>query len=166
MDSNGNGIIRFKLPLSDDDPWGVSAGWCSGCLIVMLCIRGLEFKGRATLTLTIPCATDSVLKPTSPMMQETPAKKPENLFFRLVIVAGVVFTVTVLAMVVTAIKPTGSPIQKFVDAHAMKMIVVEVAVTLLLGFLALAVDRRRQLTELTEDAAATSADQPTETTDV
>lgn len=99
-------------------------------------------------------------------MQEPPPKRSENLFFRLAVIAGSVFAVTVLAMIVTVIKPTGSPLHKFLDEHAMKLIVGEVVATLVMGLLALTVDRHRQLAEMNADDAAAPDCDTSENTDV
>ncbi len=64
-----------------------------------------------------------------------------NLFFRLVIVAGCVFLVTIFALVATIFGDPESPVARFLNKHGGTLIAAEVAATLLLGLLAMAVDR-------------------------
>ena len=66
-----------------------------------------------------------------------------NPFFRLVIGAVVVFIVTILAILATIFGETNAPIQRFLSEFGGLLIGGEVAFILLVGLLALAVDRRR-----------------------
>ena len=70
--------------------------------------------------------------------------KPErfNPFFRLVIVSAGFFVVTILALTATIFGETNSPVPRFLIRYGGTLIAVEVLVTLVVGLLALAVDRR------------------------
>ena len=73
--------------------------------------------------------------------------KPErvNPFFRLVIVASAIFIITIFALVAATFGGSESPASKFINAYAGTMFAVEVGVVLVLGLLALVVDRRQIL---------------------
>ena len=59
----------------------------------------------------------------------------------MVLFSAAVFVFTILAMVAVMFSDPRAPVAQFFDAHAGRLIAAEVIVTLLVGFLALAVDR-------------------------
>lgn len=73
--------------------------------------------------------------------------RPEslNFFYRLVIVSGALFVLTILGLVATMFGDPHSPVNRFLNQYGGLLIGVEVALTLLLTLLALAVDRRQTL---------------------
>jgi hypothetical protein len=80
----------------------------------------------------------------SPAPKETTSPEPasaRNPFFAMVLFSASIFILTILAMVAVIFSDPRAPVARFFEAHAGRLIVAEVAVTLALGFLALAVDR-------------------------
>ncbi len=79
--------------------------------------------------------------------------KPDRLnpFFRLVVVASAIFIMTIFALVAATFGGSASPASQFINAYAGTMFAVEVAVVLVLGLLALAVDRRQILRDQPSD---------------
>ncbi len=80
----------------------------------------------------------------------TPPKRA-SLLFQLTAFSSVLFIVTVLALVATVFGDQAAPAAKQLNRHAGKLIVIEVAATLLLGFAAMTQDRRQTLAECDED---------------
>ena len=70
---------------------------------------------------------------------------PVSLFFRLVIGAAALFIVTVLAIVAAVFSDPSAPAVQFLDQHGGTILEIEVIATLLIGFLALAIDRWQTL---------------------
>jgi len=73
------------------------------------------------------------------------AEGAPNPLFRLVIVATVAFLLTILLLLATTFSPSGSPSRQVLDRYGMKLIGIELAVILISGFLAMALDRRQTL---------------------
>jgi hypothetical protein len=67
-----------------------------------------------------------------------------NVFYRLLIPVVGLFVLTVFAMIASAFAGSGGSL---LDQHAVAIILVEVAATLVIGLLAMLVDRRRMLRE-------------------
>lgn len=80
--------------------------------------------------------------------------KPASLLFRLTAVAAGVFVVTILALIAIVIGNSQSPGARWLNRNAGSVFAVEVAVILVLGFAAMAQDRKQTLRE------RNSADQP------
>jgi hypothetical protein len=74
-----------------------------------------------------------------------------NLFFRLTTFVGAVFVVTILALVATVFSDPRAPSVQFLSAHGTTLVVWEVAAILVLGLLAMMLDRWRSLRELKRD---------------
>ena len=66
-----------------------------------------------------------------------------NLFFRLAALAGGLFVITIFAMVASVYSDSPSPVRGFLTERSGQIIVWEVAAILVLGLLAMAVDRLR-----------------------
>jgi hypothetical protein len=79
--------------------------------------------------------------------------EPSNPFFRLVIVAGAAFVVTILALVAAIFGDPRAPVAIFLDKHGGTIIVAEVSAILALGLLALVIDRRQTLRAVAENNA-------------
>lgn len=71
-----------------------------------------------------------------------------NPFYHLAIFACVLFVVTVLSLLAALFGEQNAPVARFLNEHGGVLIAVEVAVTLLIVLLALAVDRRATLRRL------------------
>ena len=80
-----------------------------------------------------------------------------NPFFSLVIVAGGLFVVTILAAVATMFGEETSPLNQSLDRHLGVVLAVEVAATLLFGLLAMTIDGRETRRR---ESGADSADLP------
>ena len=89
----------------------------------------------------------------------TDAPKKPNLFFTLAIAAGALFAITIFALVAIMFGDGEAPVSRFLNEHGGRLIVGEVTATLLLGWLAMAVDRRRILRDLRDESSA-EADRP------
>lgn len=68
-----------------------------------------------------------------------------NFFFRLAVVAAAVFIITILALVAALFGNQQAPAAKLINAYGGVLIAGEVAVVLLVAFLAMALDRIRTL---------------------
>ena len=81
------------------------------------------------------------------------SNRPErvNPFFRFVIVATAVFIITILALVATVFGDPSAPIARFLNEYGGSLIGIEVVVILMLGFIAMAVDRRQILRNMPAD---------------
>lgn len=75
-------------------------------------------------------------------------EKRAGLLFRLTAVAGAVFVVTIFALVAALLGDPEAPPAKFLNRHGTSLIVGEVGVILVLGLLAMTVDRIRTLQEI------------------
>lgn len=73
------------------------------------------------------------------------ARPPRNPFFPLTAILSAAFVVTILASVATMLGDPGAPLAQLLDRHGTTLIVIEVAVILLVGLLALVVDRVQSL---------------------
>lgn len=73
--------------------------------------------------------------------------QPASLLFRLTAVAGVAFVVTILALIAIVISNSQSPGARWLNRHAGSVFAVEVAAILVLGFVAMAQDRKQTLRE-------------------
>jgi len=73
-----------------------------------------------------------------------------NLFFRLAAFSAAMFVVTVLALIATMFGNPHAPLNQFLDQYGGILIAVEVTGSLLLGVLAMTIDRRRILRQLQE----------------
>lgn len=81
--------------------------------------------------------------------------EPINFFFRLVVFASALFVITIFALVATIFSDPDVPAVQFLNEYGGTLIAGEVVATLLIGFLAMAVDRRQILRKqpVDEDAA-------------
>lgn len=68
-----------------------------------------------------------------------------NIFFPSVIIAGFVFVVTILALIAGVMGDGDAPMHKWLNRHGTTLIVCEVAVIGVTGFLALVIDRWQTL---------------------
>ena len=73
--------------------------------------------------------------------------QPASLLFRLSAVAAGVFGVTILALIAVVIGDSQSPGARWLNRNAGAIFAVEVAAILVLGFAAMAQDRRQTLRE-------------------
>ena len=73
------------------------------------------------------------------------ANRPANPFFGMVLFSSAIFVMTILAMVAVIFSDPDAPITRFLDAHGGRLIIAEVIVTLVVGLLALVVDRVQSL---------------------
>lgn len=78
-----------------------------------------------------------------------------NPFFPMVLFSAFVFILTILAMVAVIFSDPRAPVAKFLEAHGSRLIAAEVAVTLIVGFFALVVDRI-QARRIPQDGPGTS----------
>lgn len=74
-------------------------------------------------------------------------KKPEHPLFKLVILSSAAFLITVLAMIVSMLSPSGSPIGTFFSDNGGRMIGIEVVLIIGFGIAAMTADRRRIVRE-------------------
>ena len=88
-----------------------------------------------------------------------------NIFFRLTVVAASVFVVTILASLSTLFGDPLSPVNQFLEREANTMLVTEVVAILVLGLLALVVDRRQTLRQQAQLATANTTTADTSTAD-
>jgi hypothetical protein len=84
--------------------------------------------------------------------------EPINFFFRLVVFASALFVITIFALVATIFSDPDVPAVRFLNEYGGTLIASEVVVTLLVGFLAMAVDRRQILRKQPADEDAASSD--------
>jgi len=75
---------------------------------------------------------------------------PPNLFFRLVLIFGSIFCVTVMSMIASLFGNPQAPPNKFFHNYGGWMIAIETALVLAIGFIALMIDRRRGMIEYRE----------------
>jgi preprotein translocase subunit SecG len=73
-------------------------------------------------------------------MSDRPARNP---FFPLTAILAAIFVLTVLALVASTFGNDRAPLARLLDSHGTLLIVIEVAAILLVGLLALVVDRSR-----------------------
>ena len=81
-----------------------------------------------------------------------------NPFFPLAAFSAALFIITILALVASVFGDPHAPLAKLFDRYAGRLIAIEVAATLVIGFLALAVDRRQTLRGLAKSARSESND--------
>lgn len=86
--------------------------------------------------------------------------KPASLLFRLTAVAAGLFVVTILALIAVVISSSQSPGARWLNRHAGSVFAVEVAAILVLGFAAMAQDRRQTLRERKEDVPPENSQEP------
>ena len=86
--------------------------------------------------------------------------KPASLLFRLSAVAAGVFGVTILALIAVVIGDSQSPGARWLNRHAGSIFAVEVAAILVLGFAAMAQDRRQTLREQSDVTPPESTRKP------
>jgi hypothetical protein len=79
-----------------------------------------------------------------------------NVFFRITIASGALFVLTIFALLAAALGNGEAPPARFLNEFGGWLIAGEVVVTLLAGFVAMAVDRRQTLAALGEPDAETS----------
>lgn len=84
-----------------------------------------------------------------------------NLFFRLVVPAGGLFVVTILALTSTIFGNPEAPMNQWLTEYGGTLIVAEVVLFVVVGFLAMAVDRWKTLRQASRDDSG----QPPKTTD-
>lgn len=68
-----------------------------------------------------------------------------NAFFRLVALAGALFVVTILALVAVPFGDPAAPVAQWLNRNGGVLIGAEVALILVLGFMAMLVDRRQTM---------------------
>lgn len=71
--------------------------------------------------------------------------QPRNPFFPLAVLSAGLFIATILAMLASVFGDPHAPLARLLDRYAGTLIGGEVVATLVIGFLALAVDRRQTL---------------------
>lgn len=76
-----------------------------------------------------------------------PSERP-NLFFRLTTCVGALFVVTILSLVATVFSDPQAPTARFLNEHGTTLIVWQVGAILVLGLLAMTVDRRQILRQI------------------
>jgi len=84
--------------------------------------------------------------------------EPINFFFRLVVFASALFVITIFALVATIFSDPDVPAVQFLNEYGGTLIAGEVIATLLIGFLAMAVDRRQILRKQPADEDAAGFD--------
>lgn len=99
----------------------------------------------------------SVSQPPSPTTKPPP---PASLLFRLTAIAGIVFVVTILALIAVVIGNSQSPGARWLNRHAGSLFAVEVAAILVLGYAAMAQDRRQTLREQDESGETNANSEP------
>jgi hypothetical protein len=77
-------------------------------------------------------------------MGEKMADEPQrlNLFFRLVVVAGALFAMTILALVATIFGDDKAPLARLLNQYVGMLLAAEAVATVLLGIAGLVVDQR------------------------
>ncbi len=73
-----------------------------------------------------------------------------SLLFRLTAIAGIVFVVTILALIAIVIGNSQSPGARWLNRNAGSLFAVEVAAILVLGYAAMAQDRKQTLRQRDE----------------
>jgi Na+/phosphate symporter len=91
----------------------------------------------------------------STSMSDRPARNP---FFPLTAMLSAVFVLTVLALVASMFSDQRAPLARLLDAHGTTLVVIEVAAILLVGLLALVVDRVQAVRR--QPASAVTDDPP------
>ena len=79
-------------------------------------------------------------------MSETPQRV--NVFFRLTVAACAVFILTIFAMIASAFSTAQSALTQILNEHGGSLIAAEVVAALVLGLVALIVDRRAIVRQL------------------
>ncbi len=86
--------------------------------------------------------------PNAESQSDSPVENPpqteatkRNPFFPMVLFSATVFVLTILAMVAVIFSDPNAPVAKFFNANAGRLIAAEVVVTLVVGLLALIMDR-------------------------
>lgn len=101
----------------------------------------------------------------SPANPNTRPPSDVSLFFRLAAVATTVFVITVMALIAAEFSDPQAPVAKFLKRSGGTIIVAEVAMMVVLSFVAMAVDRWRTLRRLgsqkPETAHQQDSDAPT-----
>ncbi|MBC7820605.1 MAG: hypothetical protein IAG10_27285 [Planctomycetaceae bacterium] len=85
-----------------------------------------------------------------PSPPSTDPPKRASLLFRLTAIAGIVFVVSILALIAVVIGNSQSPGARWLNRNAGSLFAVEVAAILVLGFAAMAQDRQQALRERDE----------------
>lgn len=80
----------------------------------------------------------------------TDPPQPVSLLFRLTAFAGIAFVVTIFALIATIFGDTRSPVARWLNRNVGALLAVEVAAILVIGFAAMAQDRRQTLRERNE----------------
>ena len=86
--------------------------------------------------------------------------QPASLLFRLSAVAAGIFGVTILALIAVVIGDSQSPGARWLNRHASIIFAVEVTAILVLGFAAMAQDRRQTLRERKDSVPPESSQEP------
>lgn len=89
----------------------------------------------------------------SPANPNTRPPSDVSLFFRLAAVSTTVFVITVMALIAAEFSDPQAPVVKFLRRFGGTIIVAEVAMMVLLSFVAMAVDRWRTLRRLASQKA-------------
>lgn len=85
------------------------------------------------------------VSPPFPDSEPSNRSSPTSLLFRLTAIAAAVFIVTILALVSLVFGDTQSPAARWLHRHAGGLIATEVIAVLVLGFAAMADDRKKTL---------------------
>ncbi len=91
---------------------------------------------------------------------QTPRESSRNPFFSLVLFSSTIFIITILAMVAVIFSDPDAPIVQFLDRHGGRLILAEVVVTLIVGLLALIVDRFQTPQKKPSESQKDSAEHP------
>lgn len=82
-----------------------------------------------------------------PESDAEPARPPMNVLFRLALVPAGLFIVTILGFTAIQLGNADAPVPRWLNANAGWLIAVEVAASVLLATMAMAVDRRAIVSE-------------------
>lgn len=86
-----------------------------------------------------------------------PTAPPSNPYFRLVVVAGGLFAITVMSMLAATFGDSRAPPNRFFSAYGIPLIVAETAIFAAVAIQALRVDRRQTLAAQRKQAQAAAA---------
>ena len=96
-------------------------------------------------------------QPTHPTTEPPPHT---SLLFRLTAFAGIAFVVTIFALIATIFGDPRSPAARWLNRNVGVLLAVEVAAILVIGFAAMAQDRRQTLRERVESGETKANSEP------